>query len=78
MGRRSRVLSQVFFQRFFSQKHAKENARAAKVDKRKAKRDGSGTEADGESDDASGDENSDPEEAEIWKVGVMRISCGPD
>ena len=70
--RRSCVLSQAFFQRFFSQKHAKENARAAKVDKRKAKHDDSGTETDGECDNASSDEDSD---AEVWKVGLTGISA---
>ncbi|KAI0256819.1 CBF/Mak21 family-domain-containing protein [Lactifluus subvellereus] len=60
-------VDQAFFQRFFSQKHAKEKARATKVDKRRAKRDSSGTETDGESNDATSDEDSNPE-AEIWKV----------
>ncbi|KAH8987132.1 CBF-domain-containing protein [Lactarius hatsudake] len=59
---------QVFFQRYFAQKHAKEHARAAKVDKRKSKRDDSDAESDDEDDRASVDEGSDPEEGEIWQA----------
>ncbi|KAH8990280.1 CBF-domain-containing protein [Lactarius akahatsu] len=59
---------QVFFQRYFAQKHAKEHARAAKVDKRKSKRDDSDAESDGDDGRASVDEGSDPEEGEIWKA----------
>ncbi|KAI0259757.1 CBF/Mak21 family-domain-containing protein [Gloeopeniophorella convolvens] len=77
---------QVFFQRYFAQKHAKERAMAGKAEKRKAKRDGSDAESDEDEDEdeaegdalpdeedaGSGDEDSDPEEAEIWKA--MRVS----
>ncbi|KAH9041614.1 CBF-domain-containing protein [Lactarius pseudohatsudake] len=66
---------QVFFQRYFAQKHAKEHARAAKVDKRKSKRDDSDAESDDEDDRASVDEGSDPEEGEIWKA--MKASMPP-
>ncbi|KAH9052984.1 CBF-domain-containing protein [Lactarius deliciosus] len=64
---------QVFFQRYFAQKHAKEHARAAKVDKRKSKRDDSDAESDDEDDRASVDEGSDPEEGEVWKVGTSEL-----
>ncbi|KAI9439771.1 CBF-domain-containing protein [Lactarius indigo] len=66
---------QVFFQRYFAQKHAKEHARAAKVDKRKSKRDDSDVESDDEDDRASVDEGSDQEESEIWKA--MKASMPP-
>ncbi|KAH9167890.1 CBF-domain-containing protein [Lactarius sanguifluus] len=66
---------QVFFQRYFAQKHAKEHARAAKVDKRKSKRDDSDAESDDEDDRASVDEGSDPEEGKIWKA--MKASMPP-
>jgi len=56
---------QIFFQRYFAQKHEKEQARAAKVDKRKVKYHGSDTESDQGS---SSDVGSDPEEAVIWKA----------
>lgn len=59
---------QVFFQRYFAQKHAKEHARAAKADKRKSKRNDSDAESDDEDNRASVDEDSDPEEGEIWKA----------
>jgi hypothetical protein len=61
----------VFFQRYFAQKHGKEQVRAAKVDKRKAKDHDSDAKSDGaiEPEGGSSDEDSDPEEAVIWKVG---------
>jgi len=67
---RSHRGSQVFFQRYFAQKHEKEQKRTAKVDKRKAKFHGS----DGESEqDGSSDGDSDLEEAVIWKVGSLKM-----
>lgn len=62
----------VFFQRYFSQKHEKEQVRAAKVDKRKAKHN-SDTESDGVVEGGGSDEDSDPEEEDIWKVGPVGI-----
>jgi hypothetical protein len=59
----------VFFQRYFSQKHGKEQVRAAKVDKRKTKCHDSDTESDGVEVGGGSDEDSDPEEEVIWKVG---------
>lgn len=62
---------QVFFQRYFAQKHAKEHARATKADKRKSKRDDEDAGSDEEDSGASGgerDEDSDAEEDEIWKA----------
>ncbi|KAN0134591.1 CBF/Mak21 family domain containing protein [Lactarius tabidus] len=56
---------QVFFQRYFAQKHAKEHARATKADKRKSKRDDEDAETD-EEDEV--DRESDAEEDEIWKA----------
>lgn len=71
----------VFFQKYFSQKHEKDTAKATKVDKRKPKRDHSDNEAESDADEVREDvdddadddseeeeENSDAEEAEIWKV----------
>ena len=69
------VRLQVFFQRYFAQKHVKEHARAAKVDKRKSKRvDDSDAGSDDEDNRASVGENSDAEEDEIWKVSILQ-SC---
>jgi ribosome biogenesis protein MAK21 len=65
ISRCSHRQSQIFFQRYFSQKHEKEQARAAKVDKRKAKGHGSDTDSDHSS---LSDGDSDPEEVTIWKV----------
>lgn len=69
-----RFLDQLFFHKYFAQKHEKEKAKAAKVEKRKGKRDAESDEH-SEADEASEkdeeedeDENSDTEEAEIWKV----------
>ncbi|THH16047.1 hypothetical protein EW146_g4548 [Bondarzewia mesenterica] len=68
---------QVFFLSYFSQKHEKERAKAAKADKRKNKKDDSDAEQESGMDDeeeeveeAGGqlDEDSDAEEAEIWKA----------
>lgn len=56
----------MFFQRYFAQKHGKEQVKAAKVDKRKANHD-SDTKSDGAV-EAGSEEDSDPEEAAIWKV----------
>jgi hypothetical protein len=58
---------QVFFQRYFAQKHGKEQVKAAKVDKRKVNHHDSDTGSDGTAEDG-GDDDSDPEEAAIWKV----------
>jgi hypothetical protein len=44
--------------------------RAAKVDKRKAKYHDSDTKSDGAIEGGSSDEDSDSEEAVIWKVGL--------
>jgi ribosome biogenesis protein MAK21 len=61
---------QVFFQRYFAQKHAKEHARATKADKRKSKRD----DEDAETDEEDGvDRESDAEEDEIWKVSALEM-----
>ena len=60
---------EVFFQRYFAQKHGKEQVRAAKVDKRKAKDHDSDAKSDGTIEDGSIDEDSDSEESVIWKVG---------
>ncbi len=62
------IYRKVFFQRYFSQKHGKEQVKAAKVDKRKANHHDSDTESDRAIEDGSKDEDSDPEEAAIWKV----------
>jgi len=70
-----RIFYKVFFQRYFAQKHGKEQVKATKADKRKAKPHDSDTESDGMVKDGSGDEDSDLEEAAIWKVrltGYMR------
>ena len=56
----------MFFQRYFAQKHGKEQVKAAKVDKRKANHD-SDTKSDGAV-EAGSEGDSDPEEAAIWKV----------
>ncbi|KAI9450958.1 CBF-domain-containing protein [Russula earlei] len=59
---------QVFFQRYFSQKHGKAQARVAKIDKRKGKHtksDGGATE---ESSSGDGNNDSDSEEAIIWNA----------
>lgn len=61
----------VFFQRYFSQKHGKEQVRAAKVDKRKAKHN-SDMESDGAVEGGGSDDESDPEEEVIWKVGPVK------
>ncbi|KAI0067515.1 CBF-domain-containing protein [Artomyces pyxidatus] len=74
-------VDQVFFQKYFSQKHEKDTAKATKVDKRKPKRDHSDNEAESDADEVREDvdddadddseeeeENSDAEEAEIWKA----------
>ncbi|KAH9055226.1 hypothetical protein EDB87DRAFT_1580061 [Lactarius vividus] len=58
------LADQVFFQRYFAQKHAREHARAAKVDKRKSKHDRT-----------SADEGSDSEKSKIWKA--MKASMPP-
>ena len=65
-----RFYHKVFFQRYFSQKHGKEQVRAAKVDKRKAKNHDSDAESDGAIEGGNSDDDSDPEEAVIWKVGA--------
>jgi len=62
------ICRKVFFQRYFAQKHGKEQVKATKVDKRKAKHHDSDTETDGAIEGGSRDEESDPEEAAIWKV----------
>jgi ribosome biogenesis protein MAK21 len=64
--------AQIFFQRYFAQKHGKEQVKAAKVDKRKATHHDSDTKSDGTVEDGS-DEDSDPEEATIWKVRLTGI-----
>ena len=72
----------MFFQRYFAQKHAKENAKAVKADKkRKSKHDDDEDEDADEDEDedeedrrASGD--SDVEEDEIWKVGAFSFWRG--
>ncbi|KAI0295053.1 CBF/Mak21 family-domain-containing protein [Multifurca ochricompacta] len=70
---------QVFFQRYFTQKHAKEQARATKVEKRKgAKHGGSDEESDDEGEEVDNEEGSDPEEAEIWKVMKASMPGGDD
>ncbi|KAH9959933.1 CBF/Mak21 family-domain-containing protein [Russula dissimulans] len=61
---------QLFFQRYFSQKHGKEQAKVAKIDKRRPKDRGYDLKSPGGVEDGSGDE--DPEEAMIWKV--MKVS----
>jgi ribosome biogenesis protein MAK21 len=65
----------VFFHKFFSQKHEKEQARAGKADKRLGRRKNDGEGDDEDEDQAAGsgvDEgsDSDPEEAEIWSVSM--------
>jgi hypothetical protein len=65
----------VFFQRYFSQKHGKEQVRTAKVDKRKTKCHDSDTESDGVVEGGNSDEDSDPEEEVIWKVGPTGMKC---
>jgi hypothetical protein len=60
----------MFFQRYFAQKHEKEQKRIAKVDKRKAKYRGSDTESEQNS---SSDGDSDSEEEIIWKVSSSKI-----
>lgn len=62
---------QVFFQRYFAQEHGKEQVMAAKVDRRKANHHNSDTKSDGTVEGGS-DEDSDPEEAAIWKA--MKVS----
>jgi hypothetical protein len=62
----------VFFQRYFAQKHGKEQVKAAKTDKRKSKFHDSDTKSDGAFEGGASDEDSDPEEAVIWKVGPTR------
>jgi hypothetical protein len=62
------IYHKVFFQRYFAQKHGKEQVKAAKVDKRKANHHDSDMESDGAIEDGSRDEDSDAEEAAIWKV----------
>ena len=57
----------VCFQQYFSQKHGKEQVRAAKVDKRKAKNHDPDAKSDGTIEDGSNDEDSDPEEAVIGR-----------
>ncbi|KAF8493588.1 CBF/Mak21 family-domain-containing protein [Gautieria morchelliformis] len=62
---------QVFFHKFFSQKHEKEQARAGKAGKRLGKRKDDGEEDDDDEAGGSGVEegnDSDPEEAEIWSA----------
>jgi hypothetical protein len=62
----------VLFRRYFSQKHREEQVRGAKVDKRKARNHDSDAKSDGAIKPApcgSSDEDSDPGEAVIWKVG---------
>ena len=68
---------QVFFQRYFSKHHAKEQTRAAKADKRKLGHNGSGAESGGEGNHASVDDDTDPE-GEIWKVGTSELPRGSD
>ncbi|KAH9952381.1 CBF/Mak21 family-domain-containing protein [Russula dissimulans] len=57
---------QLFFQRYFSQKHGKEQAKVAKIDKRRPKDRGHDTKSSGGAENGSSDE--DPEEAMIWKA----------
>ncbi|KAI0031095.1 CBF-domain-containing protein [Vararia minispora EC-137] len=66
-------VDQLFFHRYFSQRHEKEKAKAEKVGKRKGKTDASApdSEADFDDNDIPGDlgtDDSDAEEAEIWKA----------
>jgi ribosome biogenesis protein MAK21 len=65
----------VFFQRYFAQKHGKEQVKAAKVDKRKTKYHDSDTKSDGAIEGGASDEDSDPEEEVIWKVGSDWKMC---
>ncbi|KAI0278455.1 CBF/Mak21 family-domain-containing protein [Russula brevipes] len=58
----------VFFQRYFSQKHGREQARAAKVDKRKVKDEDTDTKSHDAIEGGNSSENSDEEEAAIWKA----------
>ncbi|KAF8530196.1 CBF/Mak21 family-domain-containing protein [Hysterangium stoloniferum] len=58
-------VDQVFFHKFFSRKHDKEQARAAKADKRRGKDKGDSDEDEGVS-LADVEDDSDPEEAEVW------------
>jgi hypothetical protein len=69
----SHVPLQVFFQRYFSQKHGREQARAAKVDKRKVKDDDTDTKSYDVIEVGNSSENSDQEEAAIWKVGPPKM-----
>src|SRR5712671_1918700 len=62
------VLSQLFFQRYFSQKYGKEQAKVVKIDKRRPKDRGHDTKSSSGVEDGSSDDNSDPEESMIWKV----------
>ncbi|KZV64527.1 CBF-domain-containing protein [Peniophora sp. CONT] len=66
-------VDQLFFHKYFSQKHARETDKKGKVEKRKGKKDGDGeSDEDGESGDEEEDvdnvDESDEEEAEIWKA----------
>lgn len=84
---------QLFFHRFFSRRNEKEIAKASKVDKRKEQDDDvtSGSEAadhkgeieqdsDKDASDAENntvEEDSDAEEAEIWKVRIFLLLLHP-
>jgi ribosome biogenesis protein MAK21 len=72
----------VFFHKFFSRKHEKEQARAGKADKRKGKRkedeEEGGDEGDALDDGVGEGSDSDRDEAEIWSVSVCVpavVSC---
>lgn len=59
----------MFFHKFFSRKHDKEQARVGKADKRKGK--GKGDSGDDEDVSLAGvEDDSDPEEAEVWAVCI--------
>ena len=62
----------MFFHKFFSRKHDKEQARAGKADKRKGKRRDVGSDGDDNDDvvEAGEESQSDVDEAEIWRVSL--------
>jgi hypothetical protein len=63
------MAGQLFFQKYFSQKEERENSKAAKAGKRKRNADGSDQDSEADVPENIGsDEDSDAEEAEIWKV----------
>ena len=62
----------MFFHKFFSRKHEKDQAKAGKAEKRKGKRHDMGSDGDNKG-DVGADEGSqsDADEAEIWQVSLQ-------